>query len=129
MSLKPTVVRVDATENGWIVSGTLATAGTIPSTGNGEILDLTTFGTGPVPFPPVTSLPYFMDVYEAPAAGTSASGYCYNFAPGTTLKNSKVQVFQSAGSAAPLAQITNTAWATIAPQNLSFIAFFSKRGV
>ena len=129
MSVKPTITGVDATVAGYIVRGTLATSGTVPSTGNGDLIDFTTLGSGPIPFPPVTSVPYYVDVYEAPAAGTSASGYIYNFSPGTTLKNGKVQVFQSAGSAAPNGQVTNTAWATIAPINLSFVAFFSKKGI
>ena len=131
MPLVAKVVTVDATLNHYIVKGTIATSGSVPASGHGDPLSFvqSAMATSATPMPNVTSVPDWVEVYEAPAAGTSASGYFYNFAPGTNLTNGKVQIFQSAASAAPLSEVQGTAWATLAPQNLSFIAEFPRKGI
>lgn len=40
-----------------------------------------------------SSVPTQIDIYEAPAAGTAATGYSFIFAPGTTQANGVVQLF------------------------------------
>lgn len=131
MTMKATVVSVDFTGNHYEVQGTIATSGTIPAAGHGDILPFTQalMGASSIPFPNVTGVPDYVEIYEAPAAGSTASGYLYSFSPGTTLANGKCQIFQSAGSAAPLGEVTNTAWSTIAPVNLNFLARFYRKGV
>jgi hypothetical protein len=126
MGLKATVTKVDATLNHFVVKGTIATSGSYPGSGNGDVLDFTVLGVGPVPFPATTQVPDDVRIFEAPAAGTSAAGLLYNFSPGTTQKNGKVQLFQSAGSAAVFGQVGNVTYASLTIVNLSFTAWFPK---
>lgn len=65
MTMKATPVTVDWTGNHFEVQGTIATSGTVPSTGHGDILSFlaSALGTGPVPFPPVTSVPDWCEIY------------------------------------------------------------------
>lgn len=51
------------------------------------------------------SVPVWVNIQSAPSAGTSPSGYVYQFCPGTDLTNGKMAIFESAGSAAAMAEL------------------------
>ena len=104
MGLKATVTKVDATLNQFIVMGTIAPSGSYPATGHGDVLSFlaTALGVGPVPFPATTQVPNEVRIFEAPPAGTSASGVQYSFSPGTTQALGKVQLFAATGTASGL---------------------------
>lgn len=59
-------------------------------------------GQGPIPS---NSVPVLVSIMSQPATGGTVSGYVYGYATGTDMTNGKFQLFQSAGSAAPLAQV------------------------
>lgn len=67
----------------------------------GDILDFTQLGDALQS----NSVPLQVSIQSQPPAGTTASGFLYNFCKGTTLKNCKMQVFQSAGAGNPHSEL------------------------
>ena len=63
----------------------LTLSGSYPGTAAGDPLDLSKIGI------PSNSVPLFVDIKEAPPAGTLPSGVLWNFAPGTTQANGALQ--------------------------------------
>lgn len=97
------------------VSGTVAASGSY-STG-GDTLDLSQF-------PIIGST-------QAPIAGTAwmdgLAGYDYVFAPGATLNNNKVKIFQEHGSAGPFQELPAAAYpAAIVNDTITFYGIFKK---
>jgi hypothetical protein len=121
MGMVATIKSVDFTGNHFIARGTIALAGSYPGSGNGDVLSFVNV-TGPVL--PSSNVPDDVQIYEAPAAGTAASGLVYVFAPGTTQANGKVQVFATYGT-----QAGNVTYASLNIVNLSFTACFSKNPI
>lgn len=119
MSAIATVTNVDTSNSHFIVKGTIALTGSYPGT-PGDTLNFTTASQAAVnPFSS-TQVPDDVRIYEAPAAGTSASGLSYVFAPGTTQANGQLQVFSGTSQAG------NVTYSSLAIQNLSFTAWIKK---
>lgn len=94
MSLKASIpqgmAQIDTTQDYFIVYGQIATSGNYVS--HGDTLDLSqlsTYGGGPASL----AVPIVVRVWEQPAAGVSASGWAYLYAPGTTQANGVLQLF------------------------------------
>ena len=70
--------------------------------------------------------PLFVKIFETPASGTSASGFVYEFIPGTTLANGVVQIFGSgASSGSALTELAAGAYpAGITGASLNCLAYF-----
>jgi len=68
-------------------------SGSYPGTAAGDPLDLSKIGI------PSNSVPLFVDIKEAPPAGTLPSGISWNFAPGTTQANGALQALVGGSSA------------------------------
>ena len=86
-----TVIPVDSTQNGFIVYGTIALTGNYPA--HGDTLDFSKFSQIPS-----NAIPIWIDILEAPPAGTDPSGYVYNFCPGTTNANGVLAIFNGAAT-------------------------------
>ena len=80
----------------------LTLSGSYPGTAAGDPLDLSKIGI------PSNSVPLFVDIKEAPPAGTLPSGISWNFAPGTTQANGALQALVGGSSAGTVAS-TSTA--------------------
>lgn len=93
MAAAVTVTWVDATQNQFIVYGTITLSGSYPA--HGETVNLSTFDLIKSGSPANA-----MSAFEAPAAGVSASGYVLVLVPGATLATNKLQIFTSNGAAA-----------------------------
>ena len=120
-SIPQGMAQIDATQNRFSVLGQIATAGSYVV--NGDTLDLSTldtYGGGPATLAP----PLSVRIWEQQSGGNS--GWQYNFIPGTTLTNGKVQLFGSNGGApAGLAQPGAVTYASLAvPATLYFEAVF-----
>ena len=126
MAARPTVTKVDTTQAGLIAYGTLAVSGNYVA--HGDPVDFSGMAASNpginCDLIKTQQPPDVVDIYEKPAAGVSASGYVYIFAPGTTTANGVMQVFQSAGSAAPQAELGAGAYPGGVPATLYFQAFF-----
>lgn len=102
------------------VYGTITPSGDYAT--HGDTLDFSSLSSVPS-----STIPVQVEIYETPAAGTSQSGYVYGWCPGTTLANGKMTVFESAGSAAPLAELAAGAYpAGITGAVLKYHARFKK---
>ena len=109
----PTIATLD-------VHGSITASGSYAA--HGDTLDFS--GNGSIPSDVV---PIRVEVFESPAAGTSPSGYVYNFCPGTGLSNGKVTVFEGGGASAPLAELAAGAYpAGITGAAIKFRATFKK---
>ena len=102
MSLAITIGRMTQTNNQIRVLFEVTASGNY--TTGGDTLNFLT-ATYPIGMGPYfTKPPQFVTMQSQPV-GAAGSGYVYGFVGGTTPANGKMQVFQSAGSAAPLAEI------------------------
>lgn len=86
-----TTIPVDATQDELIVQGTLVLTGNYPA--HGDTMDLSKLGV------PSNALPYRVEVFEQPPAGTDPSGYQFIFCPGTTQANGVLAIFNGAATA------------------------------
>ena len=120
-NLIPTIKSVDFTGNHFVARGTIAASGSYPASGNGDLLSFVSAAGVPLPS---TAVPDDVRIYEAPAAGTAASGLSFVFSPGTTQANGKVQVFATYG-----AQAGNVTYASLNIAGLSFTAYFYKNPI
>jgi hypothetical protein len=82
---------IDATQNEFIVYGTITPTGSYPA--NGDTLNLSGFSQIPA-----NALPLWIEVQEIAAAGATPTGYYFVFLPGTTLANGLLAIFTSAGT-------------------------------
>ena len=119
-----TITSVDATLNRFIIKGKITVSGSYPGT-PGDTLSFKNM-TGAVPMPATDVVPDFVVIDEAPPAGTSASGLCYTFAPGTTQANGQLQGFVSAAAGSKLQQLGNVTYASVSAANIIFRAEFAK---
>jgi hypothetical protein len=78
-------------------------AGSYPGTAAGDTLSF-------LGIVPSNSVPIFVDIKEAPAAGTLPSGIVWNFAPGTMQANGSLQALIPAGGT-PAGTIVSTSTA------------------
>jgi len=106
-----TVTPVDATQQKFIVEGTIALTGNYGGAStHGDTLSFAGFDAIKS-----NSIPLWVDIHEAPPAGTAPTGYLFGFAPGTTQANGVLTVFNnlteytqaSAYSAGLLAAVLN----------------------
>ena len=81
----------------------LTLSGSYPGTAAGDTLSL-------LGIVPSNSVPVFVDIKEAPAAGTLPSGVIWNFAPGTTQANGSLQALIAPGGT-PTGTIVSTSTA------------------
>jgi hypothetical protein len=99
-----TITNIDNTQNEIIVSGSIALTGNYGGGAtNGDTLSFLSDSIKS------ETPPTCVSVYEAPPAGTSASGFNYSFSPGTDPSNGVLQVFGSAavaGAKTPGSQYT-----------------------
>jgi len=124
MPTTATITSVDATLNRFIVKGKIAVSGSYPGT-PGDTLSFKNMG-GAVPAPATDFVPDFVVIEEAPAAGASASGLQYTFAPGTTQANGQLQVFVCAGAGSKSQQLGNVTYGSVGAANIIFRAEFQK---
>ena len=92
MAAAVAITWVDSTQNMTIVYGTITLSGNYVA--HGDTVNLATFDQIKASGPALA-----LYAYEAPAAGTSASGYVLELIPGATLATNKLQVFTSNGAA------------------------------
>lgn len=85
------VIPVDATQNEFIVYGSIVLTGSYPA--HGDTLDFSKFSQIPS-----NALLNWIDIAEFPLAGTDPSGYFLGFAPGTTLANGLLTIFNGAAT-------------------------------
>jgi hypothetical protein len=117
------ITNVDATQNSFIVEGTISTSGSYPGSGHGDVLSFAGFDQIKS-----TKPPRLVEVYEQPPAGTAISGLSYSFAPGTTQANGKVEVLVSGLQGAGLQELGNVTYASVGAANINFRAEFPKFG-
>jgi hypothetical protein len=55
-------------------------------------------------------IPIWVEFGENPPAGTSPSGFVYNYCPGTTIANGRVAVFTGAAAQSPLTELSAGAY-------------------
>lgn len=94
MAAAITITNIDNTQDRIIVSGTIAlTANYGGASTHGDTLNFLSdsIKSG--------SPPTDVRIYEAPPAGTSATGFNYSFSPGANASNGVLQVFGSAAVA------------------------------
>ena len=91
----------------------LTLSGSYPGTVAGDPLDLSKIGI------PSNSVPLFVDIKEAPPAGTLPSGVTWNFAPGTTQANGALQALVGGAAVSdPQANLGNVTYASVTAANL-----------
>lgn len=91
----------------------LTLSGSYLGTAAGDPLDLSKIGI------PSNSVPLFVDIKEAPPAGTLPSGVLWNFAPGTTQANGALQALVGGAAASePQANLGNVTYASVSAANL-----------
>ena len=95
MAASITVTSVDNTQNSLVVFGTIALSGNY---GGGATHGDTLSFAGQELIKSF-SVPLSVRIFEAPAAGASASGYVWSFSPGSTIANGVLQAFTSNGAA------------------------------
>lgn len=79
-------IPVDATQNDVIVYGTLVLSGNYVT--GGDVMNLA--GSSQIPS---NAVPDWVEILEAPPAGTSPTGYDYIYCPGATPALGKVAIF------------------------------------
>ena len=79
----------------------LTLSGSYPGTVAGDPLDLSKIGI------PSNSVPLFVDIKEAPPAGTLPSGVLWNFAPGTTQANGALQALVGGAGTGTVTSVVN----------------------
>lgn len=119
VSIDSSYAQNDTTQATQIVRGTLTFSGSYATHGDAlSFADVYGIQSG--------SVPIRVFVYEAPAAGTSPSGYIYIFCPGTTNANGKLTVFTTGtASGDPLNELAAGAYpAAITGAVVKFEAIF-----
>lgn len=102
MATAITVDNVNQTLNRTVVSGTITlTANYGGAGGHGDTLSFLNQDSIKSQTPPV-----HVEIFEVPPAGTSATGFVYNFSPGTDLGNGLLQVFGTGSTAAAKTPLT-----------------------
>ena len=118
MAAAITITNVDNVQNEIIVSGTIAlTANYGGGATHGDTLSFLSdsIKSG--------SPPTDVRIYEAPAAGTSATGFNYSFSPGTDSSNGVLQVFGTGASAGAASQEYTQGSAYSAPLLAAVVKF------
>lgn len=96
MSVAVAVTQVDQTTHHFIVYANLTLTGNYgEAAGDGDIVDFTGIDAIKASQPPDWS-----EIKDGQAAGNTPYGYSYNFAPGTSLANGKLQVMNQVTAAA-----------------------------
>jgi hypothetical protein len=118
---------IDVTGMRIIVEGTVTASGNYgTASSNGDTLSFNVQGVTI----PSGGIPVYVQVFEAPAAGTSQSGWEYVYNPGTTQNNGIVQVFGNGTSGQAQSQYTQgAAYASATPavpSTLKIRAYFPK---
>jgi hypothetical protein len=117
------ITSIDSTQNNFIVQGKITLSGNYGGgSSHGDVLSFAGFDVLKT-----AAVPTFVEINEAPVAGTSASGYEYSFSPGVDQSSGKLQIFTSNGAApAPLAEYPQgTAYqGSQSGAVLNFLAFF-----
>lgn len=127
MAAAVTITSIDSTQNQYIVSGSIVLTGNYGGAStHGDTLSFA--GASNITIPS-QSLPTQVEIYEMPAAGTSATGFQYGFALGTTQANGVMQVFGTPATGAattPLTEYTEAAAysAGLLAAKLFFTAYF-----
>lgn len=118
MAASATINTITKLQNVFLITGSIALSGNYVL--HGDTVDLSTSGKLPVSTPTV---PVYAQVTENPNPGSSASGYQFVLDLGTNLATNKLQVFQSPGSANPLAELAAGAYpAGLTSAKLNFFA-------
>lgn len=100
MATAITITNVDNTQNRVHVSGTITLTDNYGGGAtHGDTLSFLNLDQIKSENPPLR-----VEIFEAPAAGTSATGYSYSFSPGTGLDNGVLQVFGTGAAAGDPAQ-------------------------
>ena len=111
MALAVTIIKQTVMQNQLRMIFSVVPSGNYTTAVGGDTLNFlsATYPSGGVPN--FTKSPKTVNISSQPsAASTSPSGYIYQFNLGTTPANGKMSVFQSAGSAAPLAELGTGAY-------------------
>ena len=119
MALKASVTNVDFTASHLIVKGKITATGSYPGTPD----TLSLAGLDGVES---VQVPDWVEIMEAPAATSTASGLVYQFLPGTTQANGKVEVLVSGANGAVLSQLGNVTYASVVAANIVFKAEFKR---
>ncbi|MGH9343304.1 MAG: hypothetical protein ACRD3Y_03100 [Bryobacteraceae bacterium] len=102
------ITNVDATQNQFVVDGSLTLSGDYGAANtHGDTLSFAGFDQIKSSVAPTR-----VEIFEAPAAGTSATGFVYSFSPGSTQANGVLQVFGTPATGAattPLTEYTEAA--------------------
>jgi hypothetical protein len=102
MAIAVTVTSVDASQDQLIVQGSLALTGNYGGAAtHGDTMSLA--GNDSIKS---SSVPTRVEIFETPPAGTAASGYVFNFCPGTTQANGVVEILTGAAAQSPLTELT-----------------------
>lgn len=118
-TIDKTYNRNDTTQATQIARGSITLSGSYAT--HGDTLDLSQlFGVQS------RKAPVEVRVFEAPAAGTSPSGYVYIFCPGTDGTNGKLTIFTTGTAAGdPLNELAAGAYpAGLTGATIKFVAFF-----
>jgi len=128
MSVAVAVTKVDFTNSHFVVFGTFTLSGNYgEAAADGDVVDFTAARINS------NQPPDWVEVKDGQAAGNTPYGYSYNFAPGTTQANGKLQVLNQATAAAKTGAVQFTegdAYSGGTPSLdaavLNFIAWFPK---
>jgi hypothetical protein len=99
MAIAITNVQVDSGDQVSVeITGNLVLTGNYGPgiTGHGDIINWSA-----IPQIPSNAIPIFVDILEAPAAGTAPNGYIFQFCPGTTPANGVITVFNNLNEYTP----------------------------
>ena len=95
MATALTVTNIDQTLNRFLVEGTIVLSGDYGTgSSQGDVLDFATLAI------PINSVPTFVEITEAPPAGTAPVGDSFLFAPGTTQANGNLVIVGNTEGAA-----------------------------
>lgn len=99
MAITVAISGVDATQIKLVMYGTLTLSGNYgTASSHGDTIN---FASDSIKS---QQPPTFVDIYEAPAAGASASGYWYNYSAGSGPNNGSLQIFGAGASAGAASQ-------------------------
>ena len=122
-TMTPTITSTSRNQDNLIVFGTIAvSAGTDTYATGGLVCSFAGLDT----LKTSATKPVWISIMSAPAAGTSPSGWLYNYCYGTSLATGKVAIFGSNSSATNLAEYGNgSALTTVATDVITFRAEFT----
>lgn len=113
---------IDATQQQFIVDGIKLTFNGNYAT-HGDPLSL----AGLVPG---NSVPNKVEIYERPPAGTSPTGYRFDYCPGTTVNNGKVAVLTGSAAQSPATELSAGAYpAALTGINYIYARVWQTRGI